>query len=324
MKRSIILTVALLCTLTWAKADARVVWDGDFYTFRYGVEENRGTFEHGPTAYFYTENDSEVFSHNPPGSFAPFTAEAFGEVVGFDGSLDRGMIRVRAMAKGPEGGGSPVNGLIVQGFAEILPTGIDANHHQDIRQNVTCWITRRFSVDTAESYVLKADLAGVVNFIDFGDDLPFLGSHFVGGLIEVLENPDDPENIEVVADFPLDEDFRSDEIEITLQTGRVYQLKAVLNITTTVVRWDPSGQSGYPTLPPGPYKVGEMSMPMVVTAIIFDPKILELGLPDAIRILQVLVGLNPAIDDLPSDFSGDGKLGLEEVIYALQNAAELR
>lgn len=50
----------------------------------------------------------------------------------------------------------------------------------------------------------------------------------------------------------------------------------------------------------------------------------DLKLPDAIAILQVLSGLEPAGADLPADVSGDGRLSLEDVIYSLQNAAGLR
>jgi hypothetical protein len=50
----------------------------------------------------------------------------------------------------------------------------------------------------------------------------------------------------------------------------------------------------------------------------------DLKMPDAIVIFQLLAGLSPPIDIIPEDVSGDGKLGMEDAIYALQNACGLR
>jgi len=47
-------------------------------------------------------------------------------------------------------------------------------------------------------------------------------------------------------------------------------------------------------------------------------------LADAILTLQVLSGLNPPNVNIGADVNGDNKIGLEEVIYILQKAAELR
>jgi hypothetical protein len=50
----------------------------------------------------------------------------------------------------------------------------------------------------------------------------------------------------------------------------------------------------------------------------------DLKMPDAIVIFRFLAGLSPPIDIIPEDVSGDGKLGMEDAIYALQNACGLR
>lgn len=51
----------------------------------------------------------------------------------------------------------------------------------------------------------------------------------------------------------------------------------------------------------------------------------DVDLEDSIVALQVLVGISPSTTvDLSGDVNGDDKIGLEEVVYALQKVAELR
>jgi len=47
-------------------------------------------------------------------------------------------------------------------------------------------------------------------------------------------------------------------------------------------------------------------------------------LADAILVLQVLAGINPPDVNVGADVNGDNRIGLEEVVYILQKAAELR
>ncbi len=50
----------------------------------------------------------------------------------------------------------------------------------------------------------------------------------------------------------------------------------------------------------------------------------DLELPDAILILQVLAGMQPPPNDKVKDLNGDGRIGIEELIYVLQDIAGLR
>jgi hypothetical protein len=323
MKRSIILAAIFVSALVWSAANAGVVWEGEFQTFRYGVEWNGGNFQYNPAMYFSSSSAPSVLLYNPiGGSYDPYNGTALGDLVEFP-DLIPGEIRLRGMAKGPDGGISPPRGIVVQGFTEILHSDLGADHGVDIEQKVVCWVTRRFSVNSSGSYIIAANLDGVVNFNDFGSAFPFLGTHSVGGTVEVIGTFDEWLTTFSVASFPLSEVDRDGDSEVSLETNAEYQFVVVLNIETKLMNFNlQSGIAG--VLPAGDYKVGETGAPMVLNAIIYDPNELELGLADAIKILQVLAGLEPAIGDLPGDLSGDGKLGLQEVIYGLQNAAELR
>jgi len=50
----------------------------------------------------------------------------------------------------------------------------------------------------------------------------------------------------------------------------------------------------------------------------------SVDLADAILVLQVLAGINPPDVNVGADVNSDNKIGLEEVVYILQKAAELR
>lgn len=383
MRRLGVLLILLFCVpLTSLPVNAAIVWEGDFYTFRNDVEKNGGIFYYFPESYMQPNSDTATLYHNPPGSSAPYNGTASGDFDGFPDPVP-GEVRVRAMAKGPAGGVSPPNGLVAQAFTEILPSGLDADHGVDIEQKVLCWVTRRFSVSSDGSYRIDADLNGVVNFDDFGLEPPFQGSHSVEGTVELLETLNNWGSVRVVEGFPfsVNEAARNSTAEAILSASAKYQLKIVLNIETNLVNLI-LGES--PTvmgsLPDGSYRVGEVSSPMVLSAIIYDPSQdaddddvpdaidncpvtsnsdqadsdgddigdvcdscpfaanreqadadgdgigdrCDLGLSDAIMVLQVLAGFNPSVGDPPIEVSGQGKLGFEEVIYALQNAAGLR
>jgi len=373
------LMVVLVSALSCTAANATVVWEGDFYTFRYGIEKNGGIFYYFPSSYFEPRSDVETLYHAPPLSSAPYDGTASGDLDGFPDPVP-GEIWVRAMAKGPDGGINPVSGLLVQAFSEIVPS-LNVGHGVDIEQKITSWVTRRFSVSGNGSYRIEANLSGAVDFYDFGSST-FQGAHSAGGTVELLEAPlGDWENAQVVAGFPvsLSEGTRDLAVQATLKADAKYQLKIVLNIDTKLINFTlQQGVTG--TLPARNYKVGNTGSPMVVSAIIYDPNqdvdsdgvpdaidncpsfsnsdqadgdadgvgdacdncpftynpaqgdadgdgigdLCDLGLQDAIKILQVLAGLRPSLGAGPADVSGDGKLGFQEVIYALQNAAGLR
>lgn len=378
MRRTILLTVVLFSTLTCVSANAAVVWDADFYQFRYEIKQNGGTFYLFSSQWFEYMNDVESL-YDDPGSYS---GTASGDLDGFPDPVP-GEIRMRAMAKGPDGGISLPNGLLVKAFSEIVPSGLNVSHGVDVDQSVISLITRRFSVGGNGPYRIEADLNGVVNFHDFGST-NFQGSHSVGGTIELLEAPlGNWDNAQVVAGFPLilTEGTRDVSAVVTLNTSAKYQFKVVLNIETNLVNLllgEPPTVMG--SIPAGNYKVGSTDSPMVLSAIIYDPNqdgdgdgvpdaidncpgasnpnqddedsdgfgnacdncpfnynpaqgdadgdgigdLCDLGLSDAIRGLQVLAGLKPSLGGGLADVNGDGKLGFQEVIFALQNAAGLR
>ena len=382
MKRPGVVLILAFCALqTSLPVDAAILWEGDFYTFRYGVEKNGGTFYYLPASYLKANSDTETLYQNPPNSSAPYNGTASGDLAEFPDPVP-GAIRMRAMAKGPDGGVSPPHGLTVEAFTEILPSGLDADHGVDLEQKVVCWVTRRFSVSRNGLHRIEADLKGVVNFNDFGSGPPFLGYHSVSGTVELLESLDNWGSVQVVDGFPrsVNEGAGNFTAEAALGTKAQYQFKIVLNIETRLLNYNYALNSVEGLLPDGSYKVGETGSSMVLSAIIYDPDQdadddgvpdaldncpgafnpdqadadgdgvgnicdncpfavnadqadadgdgigdrCDIALPEAIVMLQILAGMTPPIGEGLAAAKGDGKLGFQEVIYALQNAAGLR
>jgi len=382
MRRFGVMFILAFCALlTSLPVNAAIVWEGDFYTFRYGVEKNGGIFYYFPASHLKANSDTETLYQNPPNSSAPYNGTASGDLDGFPDPVP-GELWVRAMAKGPDGGVSPPNGLMVQSFTEILPSGLDADHGVDMEQKVVCWVTRRFSVSSHGLYRIEADLNGMVNFNDFGSGPPFHGFHSVVGTVELLETLNNWGTVRVVDGFPhfVNEGARNFTAEAALVTNAQYQFKIVLNIETRLLNYNYALNSVEGLLPVGDYKVGEMVFPMVLSAIIYDPNQdadddvvpdavdncpgtfnpdqadadgdgvgnicdncpfavntdqadadgdgigdrCDIALPEAIVMLQILAGMTPPIGEGLAAAKGDGELGFQEVIYALQNAAGLR
>jgi hypothetical protein len=50
----------------------------------------------------------------------------------------------------------------------------------------------------------------------------------------------------------------------------------------------------------------------------------DVDLADAVLALKIMIGLNPDDVHADADMNGDGKIGLQEVIFILQKTAGLR
>ncbi len=314
MRRSIWIPVsAVFLALSCAPANAAITWDAAYDLFQYSVEI-RGSFYHSSIEpkFGIPADDLEESVYGAAASAS--LVEEFGS--------EPGRISLNGTAKGPFGGASPANGLEVQAFVEILPVVLTGAYGVDVDQSAVSFVTRRFRV-TSSSNKIKANLSGVVNFNDFGSG-SFKATHSVDGSVELWESLDDfVQDFRMVYSGTLSESAREISANVNLLTNARYEFKIVLTLGSELVNFYVLGSdiiiAG--ALPGGNnYKLGSAASPLVLEAMIYDP---TQDIAEAIKILRILSGMSPAIGGT-TDVSGDGKLGLEEVIHALQKAAALR
>lgn len=384
-RKSSLLLMVLLFALAPVPGGAAIVWEGDYHAFRYSVEENGGVFYYPPAEYIEYDSLTQTYFHNPPEEEASYDATALADLLKFtDPSSIPGDIRIRAMAKGPDGAVSPPNGLKLQSFAEIIPSGMTGDHGIDVQQEVVSWVKRRFTVSGSGSYSIGGTLNGVVNFNDFFLGPYFNATHTVVGIVELFESTNDfSSDVRRVGDsLDLREGARDGNVVVALTTGAKYELMIALTIRSKLTNLRGSLDSTVieGSIPAGESKVGQSGSPLVLETLVYDPALgddkdgvsylldncptvfnphqadgdvdgigdvcdncplsynptqsdtdgdgvgdrCDIGLPEAIAILQILAGMSPTIGETLAAAKGDGELGFREVIYAFQNEAGLR
>jgi hypothetical protein len=316
MRRSLVIWAGVvLLSFVCASANAAITWDSPYQEFQYDIRENGGVFYY-VSPYYFNELHQEVGRiDEQTGSYDDTLSKGFVEF-----SLQPGEMELKAIAKGPQGGVNPENGVLLQAGAEIIPSGMNANHGVIIDQLVDSFVSRRFRVNSSGLYGIKLNLAGVVNFHDFGSQSGYQATHSVAGNVEVVESLDDfVEDFRIIYSGAVSESGREFKGVVNLSTSARYEFKIGLTLTSHLVNWN-YGPGVTGIIPVDDYKLGSVGSPLVLQGIVFDR--VE-SLEEAIRILQILAQMTPPVGTT-QDLNGDGNLGLEEVVHALQKAAGLR
>ena len=363
MMRRLLPTVFFLAiTLSVCSASAEIVWESDFYAFRYAIDNNGGMFYFGPFSYFKPDSQSTSLKYYQPsqGLTTPYDAVAAASLVEFNNDPDTipGEIRVTAMAKGPDAGVNPPNGLLVQALSEISPSDFNLSHGVDIVQEVVSWITRRFTVSSDGLYSLSAYFNGLVNFHTFNFGSNYSAAYAVDGTVslERMIQTGDGIDVSMMPGFPLrlGETARNMDAVAFLVTkdarnrAVTYQLKVVLELETRLVNFTPAGWAVFGPIPSSFYRLGEEVAPMRLGASLVERN--EDGdgdgIPDLIDNCPATINpdqadadgdqVGTACDNCPmrhnpnqSDLDGDGDgdacdLELTDAIVILQVLAGMR
>jgi hypothetical protein len=277
MKKVTLGLTLLFVLFAFTQANSAVVWDSEYYQFRFAVQPNGGIFYDGGQYFNPNGQAIQVFTN------AGATCGSFGDIA--QGSLSElgGTIQVNAMAKGPDGGINPETGLLVEGYAEVVLDGFQTNYGVEVNQKAQAWITRRFTVDESGDYFVSTNFMGEANFNAFGE--PVLRHHalysFKGTVIlEEYEDGFSPTWLREVARFTFDNTTGSDSVSVELsnRTGIVYQIKTLLEITTDIQNLYLFGVQG-PLV--GPYEVGSAENPFQlsasVTSVMYDLDVTTVG-----------------------------------------------
>ena len=225
--------LGLFVLMVVSPANGAIVWESEYYQFRFAVQPNGGVFYDPVAQYFNPDGQAIEVITNVGATTGPFSDMASGSLMEFGGA-----IQMNAMAKGPDGGINPENGVLVQGYAQINLNEFGDNYGVDVDQLAKSWITRRFSVDESGDYYLSAHLTGDADFAAFGD--PVLRHHALysySGTVFLEEYQENPYTwLREVARLTFDNTTGNDmtTVELSDEPNILYQLKVVLDIATDV------------------------------------------------------------------------------------------
>ncbi|MBN1842354.1 MAG: PKD domain-containing protein, partial [Deltaproteobacteria bacterium] len=267
MKRIAVGVAILFVILAFAQVQAAVLWESDYYAFRYEVQPNGGLFYYPAGVAGGWVEATGVVTHSGV-SAGPFSSillknvEPGQSISGFP----TGVIQMNAMAKGPDGGINPENGTLVQGFAEINLNGFGGNYAVDVDQEVKTYIVRRFRVDSPGQYYTGAYLYGLVDFLPFGTTSSNYHALYSLGAVVTLEEwqdgSPDPTKLRDVAQISLNkfDRYESIGVELSADTGIFYQFKIDLDLGTDVQNYD---YSSFQVTGPlnGPLEIGTAEKP---------------------------------------------------------------
>jgi hypothetical protein len=278
MKKITPILTALILSAASSQAHADLLWQGEYQQFNFRVNTNGGELRQLPMGY------------NPSGSATGVSTDTGGGFYSDKVNASHsstplaGIFEMKAGAQGTGTMFSPTDGLQVKGYTEMNLTGFDgATQGVDVDQNVLSLVTRRFSVTSPGTYVLDANLSGLVDFNAFFGSSNYYSSYSIlgevridkytisaGGTITALSGGDD------TANFLLDETDTSDSAILSLasktSTGDdiFYQLVLNLALNTSLDNYDNQSFSPTGNLV-GPFHLGTQSNPMILTASI-DPR----------------------------------------------------
>ena len=91
MKRLRIALILFFLILPFTPLEAAIVWEADFYQFRYSVAENGGIFYYPPELYFIPNHQETSVHHHDPtqGTIAAYDAVALGNLVEFENGIGK-------------------------------------------------------------------------------------------------------------------------------------------------------------------------------------------------------------------------------------------
>ena len=244
--RAIVLILIFGCITFPTVCNSEILWQGDFEQFRFAVENNGGAFFYPDDQYWAPNSQAKTeFAYNPSQSLIDsYDSVALGTLLEF--VAPPGEIQLDAVARGPDGGQNPTNGLAVNGAMEI--TGVDLDYTQehgvDIKQKIVTFVTRRLEVDLDGTYTLECLLSGLdnLNFIPFFAEADHRAAYSIDAVVSLERIVYDENLFETVQGFPiqLSEANSSQTVDVALTTQNEnlkdvgYQLKVQLTMVAEI------------------------------------------------------------------------------------------
>ena len=253
-------------------ATAGITWDGEFDEFRFAVQDNGGFFIHiiSPNYVKPSSSDTDECRYSPSQSLTDrYDCVATGNLTEYEAPPNPpGEINLNAMAKGPNGGVSPSNGLKVQGYLETVPSGLTLGHGIDINQEVISWVSRKFSVNQSGEYSLSALLNGTVQFNDYENSSNDKALYEVSGEVIIEKIIDSDIFTILILDLDELDSTVTENVLLENQTNGKsvsYRLKATLYLQSEIVNYDLNRNTVSQTIDQT-FKLGSETSPFTLEA----------------------------------------------------------
>ena len=271
MKRTTLGLTILFVLLAFAQVHATVVWKSDYHEFRYGVEINTG-YKGGS----FIDTSTTPPDFKPDGSATTVFTNMGASCGTFEGtalaSLSElgGAIEMTGMAKGPDQGVNPQDGIVVQASNEVKLNGFNSYHGADVYSVVRSLISRRFTVSMPGEYHVWTHFKGAVDFDAFGnEESPYHALHSISGRVtlEEYEEGTPPNFLRKVGEFTFENAPNQETmtVELSNQARVFYQLRVVLDLTSDIQNLEfftVTGPLG------GPFQLGTQAAPFELGAFV--------------------------------------------------------
>ncbi|MDY6951910.1 MAG: choice-of-anchor U domain-containing protein [Thermodesulfobacteriota bacterium] len=269
MKRTTLGLTILIVLLAFTQVQATVVWKADYHEFRYGVEIC-------PDGGIFLDRSTMPPYFNPSGSAAEVFTNMGAMCGTFQGTAAAslpelgGAIELKGMAKGPDQGVNPQDGIVVHASNEVNLNGFHSNHGVDVNPVVRSLISRRFTVSMPGEYHFWTHFKGTADFDAFGNEES--AHHAVYSatgqvVLEEYEEGTPPNFLRKVADFAFENGSAQETIivELSNQARVFYQLRVVLELTSDIQNLDFFTVTGPLT---GPFQLGTQENPFELGAFV--------------------------------------------------------
>ena len=301
MKRFIVFNsfIIILWLLMSSPAQAEISWIDT--EFDYSIT-HQSIFFYETNQYYNSYNE---YIKKDDGS-ASYSDEAIIQVSEFQDVPQAGSgFQIDGLAKGPEGGVDPTNGILVQAFLSSTAEGLNDEQGVDISTlEALSRVVRKFGVDEPDTYTVNMVLTGLADFNSFYVSDQYQAWYTVETVVTLEELVGSGEDLVVtaVSGFPvvLDESSRTASVEVQLRSlddefqTVTYRVKTELILTTridnlAIQTWLVAGNVN------GAYQVGSSQTPFKLQTI-FNLG----GSPDSDQ-----DGVPDDIDNCPNDSNFD-------------------
>ena len=237
MKRFTIPFMIIICLMMFTPVRAEITWKETEFDY---IINNLSYFFYGQERYYKDYNQYIIKDDASAlyGSVAEIQASEFVDPQSGSG------VQIQALAKGPENGIDPPNGLMVQAFLSTVAGGLNDQQGVDIDLEAVSRVVRRFEVNQQEDFTARVELTGLTDFDGFYVDDQYRAFYSIRTEVrlEQIVGTGSQIVVQTVPGFPvvLDEANRTAAVPVQLRPfddqlrAITYRIKTELNLKSRI------------------------------------------------------------------------------------------